>query len=186
MLVTSRDLANMLPPSLMYGQLPQVEFVRLAEQSITLHQLLDQFSHRMRCHLPAAGPCGPPGAPSSARLAAKRKGCYILTRRAPTFGAQGSNGSFASFLPRTPDVHLSPDSGGIADISQPLLGANSGLVCRSTKSSYSMTSSAMESKSGGIVSPRALAVCMLITNWNLVGCKTGRSLVFSPFSIRAT
>jgi hypothetical protein len=32
----------------MYSQPPQVEFARRAEQSITLHQLLDRFSHRMR------------------------------------------------------------------------------------------------------------------------------------------
>ena len=35
-------------------------------------------------------------------------------------------GSFASFLPRTPDVRLSPDSGEIADIPQPPLGAMNG------------------------------------------------------------
>jgi len=45
----------MLPPSLMYGQLPQAEFVRRADQSITLHQLLDQFSHRMREQVQSRG-----------------------------------------------------------------------------------------------------------------------------------
>jgi integrase len=38
----------------MYGQLPQV-VVRLAGQSIILHQLLDQFCHRMREQVQSCG-----------------------------------------------------------------------------------------------------------------------------------
>src|SRR5262245_14954008 len=98
MLVTSRDLADMLPPSLMYSQPPQVEFARQAEQSITLHQLLDRFSHRMREQVQSRGisvrpffavislspscqlrACGP----------AQAKGMlHVDTRRAPTWGAR--------------------------------------------------------------------------------------------------
>jgi hypothetical protein len=39
----------------MFGQLPQVEFGRLPEQSITLHQLLDQFCRRMREQVQSRG-----------------------------------------------------------------------------------------------------------------------------------
>jgi hypothetical protein len=49
---------------------------------------------------------------------------------------------------------------------------------------YSITSSAMESTTGGIVRPRALAVFRLITKSNLVGCNTGRSDGFSSVEFR--
>jgi hypothetical protein len=44
---------------------------------------------------------------------------------------------------------------------------------------YSTTSSVSASNSGAISSPSALAVLRLITNSNLVGCSTGRSVVRS-------
>jgi len=40
---------------------------------------------------------------------------------------------------------------------------------------YSITSSARTSSEGGRVSPSSLAVIMLITSSNLVGCSIGRS-----------
>src|SRR6266511_2633705 len=43
---------------------------------------------------------------------------------------------------------------------------------------HSITSSAMASTPGGKVRPSALAVFRLMTNSNLVGCKTGRSAGF--------
>src|SRR5712692_3466369 len=39
---------------------------------------------------------------------------------------------------------------------------------------------------GGIVRPMALAVLLLITNSNVVGCSTGRSPGFAPFKILST
>ena len=45
-----------------------------------------------------------------------------------------------------------------------------------------MTSSARARIDGGTVRPSALAVFRLTTNSNLVGCSTGRSAGFSPFS----
>jgi hypothetical protein len=39
------------------------------------------------------------------------------------------------------------------------------------------------STNAGIVRLRALAVFRLITNWNLVGCSTGRSAGLAPFRI---
>lgn len=50
--------------------------------------------------------------------------------------------------------------------------------------SYSITSSASASSDGGTVRASALAVFRLMTNSNLVGCRTGRSTVFSPLRIR--
>src|SRR5215468_5472645 len=50
-----------------------------------------------------------------------------------------------------------------------------------TPPNHSIASSAMASSLSGTVRPSALAVLMLITNSNLVGCTTGRSATFSPF-----
>ena len=50
-----------------------------------------------------------------------------------------------------------------------------GLMHRSKRQLYSITSSAWASSVGGTVRPSELAVLMLITNSNLVGCCTGRS-----------
>ena len=48
---------------------------------------------------------------------------------------------------------------------------------------YSITSLAKASNVGGIVSPSAFAVFMLITSSNLVACSTGKSAGLAPFSI---
>src|SRR4051794_16925612 len=45
---------------------------------------------------------------------------------------------------------------------------------------HSMTSSARTSSDGGTARPSALAVFMLITNSNVVGCRTGRSAGLAP------
>jgi hypothetical protein len=52
------------------------------------------------------------------------------------------------------------------------------------KSTYSITSSTRVRKFGDRVSPSRLAVQRFMTNRNLVGCTTGISAGFSPFSIR--
>jgi hypothetical protein len=51
---------------------------------------------------------------------------------------------------------------------------------------YSITSTACASSVGGTVRPSALAVFMLITNSNLVGCSTGRSEGLVPLRILST
>src|SRR2546427_13287828 len=51
---------------------------------------------------------------------------------------------------------------------------------------HSITSSAIASSPGGNVRSIVLAVLRLITNSNLIGCTTGRSLGFSPLRIRPT
>ena len=54
------------------------------------------------------------------------------------------------------------------------------------RSGHSITWSARASSDGGMVSPSALAVFRLITNWNLEGCCTGRSPGRAPLRIRST
>ena len=49
---------------------------------------------------------------------------------------------------------------------------------------HSITSSASATKFGGMLRPSALAVFILMTNSNLVGCITGRSAGFSPLRMR--
>src|SRR5262249_16053857 len=51
---------------------------------------------------------------------------------------------------------------------------------------HSIASSAMASRPGGKLSPNALAVLRLITNSNLVDCRTGRSAGFWPLIMRPT
>ena len=51
---------------------------------------------------------------------------------------------------------------------------------------YRITSSARASSDAGIVRPSVLAVFMLITSSNFVGCSTGRSAGLAPLKIRST
>jgi len=64
--------------------------------------------------------------------------------------------------------------------------ANSGLMRRSKKERYSITSSARARSVGGIVRSRAFAVVRLRTRSNLVGCSTGMSPGFAPRRILST
>jgi len=59
-----------------------------------------------------------------------------------------------------------------------------GLMHRSRESSYSITSSAIESKSGEMVRPSNLAVFWLMTSSNLVGCVIGMSAGLLPLRMR--
>jgi hypothetical protein len=63
--------------------------------------------------------------------------------------------------------------------------ATNGLMRRS-KQHYSITSSALRSNEVGTVRPSALAVFILITSSNLVGCSTGRSEGLAPLRILST
>ena len=54
---------------------------------------------------------------------------------------------------------------------------------RTSAAYYSITSLARTSNDGGTVRPSALAVFMLMTTSNLVGCSTGRSAGFAPLRI---
>ena len=67
-------------------------------------------------------------------------------------------------------------------------GYSAGDVVRARRAStrYSITWSARSSSVCGMVRPSALAVFMLMTNSNLVGCSTGRSPGFAPFRIFTT
>jgi hypothetical protein len=55
-----------------------------------------------------------------------------------------------------------------------------------SRSSHSITRSARSSTDGGMVSPSVLAVFMLITSSNFVGCSTGRSAGLAPLRILST
>lgn len=69
-------------------------------------------------------------------------------------------------------------------LSGPVWRADVSRAQRGSRSIYSMTSSAVESSSGEISIPSALAALRLIANSNFVGCSTGRSAGFSPLRIR--
>jgi hypothetical protein len=64
--------------------------------------------------------------------------------------------------------------------------SRSGLMHRSKKHLYSITSSARVSSCGGTVRPSALAVLRLMTKSYLIGCWTGRSEGLAPFKILST
>jgi hypothetical protein len=51
---------------------------------------------------------------------------------------------------------------------------------------YSIIRSARASNDCGMVSPKALAVCLLMTRTNFCVCPTGNSLGFAPFNILST
>jgi len=51
---------------------------------------------------------------------------------------------------------------------------------------YSITSSARARIAGGMLSPSAFAVFMLMTSSKLVGCSTGRSAGLAPLRILST
>jgi hypothetical protein len=57
-------------------------------------------------------------------------------------------------------------------------------IRRHSKIVHSITSSAMESTPDGTSIPSERAVFTLMTNSNLVGCRTGRSAGLAPFRIR--
>jgi hypothetical protein len=81
------------------------------------------------------------------------------------------------------DVRFTPKSGHWQTTVGCPLCAKSGLMHRSKKCPYSITSSARASSEGGTVRPRALAVVRLMTIANLVDCMTGRSAGLAPFRI---
>jgi hypothetical protein len=89
-------------------------------------------------------------------------------------------GSKASVWSCTSDVCFYPDNGGIADVPRVLLGASSGLMHRSKRELYSMTTSARASSVGGTSTPSIRAACKFMTNSNLVDCRTGSSAGFAP------
>jgi len=63
------------------------------------------------------------------------------------------------------------------------LTINCGLMHRSKLRDYSITSSAVVSRAGGMVRPRVFAVFKFITSSNFVGCRTGKSAGLAPLRI---
>jgi len=92
----------------------------------------------------------------------------------------------ASFRPCPNDFRSTPISRPFQGPTTCLKRAITGLMHRSKQHLYSITSSARTSNEGGTVRPSALAVFMLITSSNLVGCSTGRSEGLVPLRILST
>jgi hypothetical protein len=86
-------------------------------------------------------------------------------------------GSKADMTASQHDVRFTPK----ADI--PRGECMSALCQKRTSRTYSITSSAISSKSRLIVRPSAFAVFRFITSSNLVGCCTGNSAGFAPLRI---
>src|SRR4029079_14784116 len=80
-----------------------------------------------------------------------------------------------------PRVRFTPDSGHVQRTTSRPLWANDGHGL-----AYSITLSAISRTSGGMAKWRALAALRLMMNWTLVGCWTGRSDGFAPFTILST
>src|SRR5262249_19631483 len=89
-------------------------------------------------------------------------------------------GSEADITHLPSNVRFTPESGhGSARPECPLC-AISGLMHCSKRSSYLIASSAIESTSGGTLTPSARAVCRLMADSKLVDCVTRSSAGFSP------
>ena len=103
--------------------------------------------------------------------------------RVPTVTGNVSVESNSEVGPLERHVRSSSDSRHRQVVSVRPLRANSGLSASQQNVAYSISSSAMLSKSEEMVRPSALAVFMLMTSSNLVGCSTGRSAGFLPARI---
>ena len=88
--------------------------------------------------------------------------------------------SYAHPLARTPQGNLSH-----AFVQKRTCGKVA-LAGRDALGPYWITSVARMRTDGGMVSPRALAVFMLITSSNRMGCSTGRSAGLVPLRILST
>jgi hypothetical protein len=91
-------------------------------------------------------------------------------------------GSIATELSCSYQVRFTPVSDPIAERTSSI----GSFVPSTDMNCYSITSSAWTSNEGGMVMPSALAVFMLITSSNLVGCCTGRSAGLAPLRILST
>ena len=93
-------------------------------------------------------------------------------------------GSIASFE-RCRHVCFTPDSGRMTATQRTDALGQSRLNNFSKQRAYSITSSAMLSSPDERVRPSALAVFILITNSNLVGCWIGSSPTLDPLRVRS-
>src|SRR5215813_6046285 len=82
-------------------------------------------------------------------------------------------------------VRFTPKSGHSVERLECPLCAKNGLMQRSKKDRYSMSSSARARIDVGTTIPKLLAVFRLITSSNLVGNSAGSSLGLVPFNILA-
>ena len=96
---------------------------------------------------------------------------------------KGRFGSIASFE-RCRACLLHPDSGRVIATQRTDALGQKETHAPQQKDAYSITSSAMASSTAGTSRPSALAVFRLMTNSNLVGRTTGKSLALSPLRMR--
>jgi hypothetical protein len=95
---------------------------------------------------------------------------------APPLRAPSPAGSFFGGF-RTP---------GTVHLASPASPASETLHRLGHRPDHSITSSARATSVAGTSMPSILAVCRLMTNSNLVGCRTGRSAGFPPLRMRST
>src|SRR5262245_53586365 len=93
-------------------------------------------------------------------------------------------GSKADICSAPAHVRFTPESGRVRRNQGCPLWAKSGLLHRSKRDLYSITSSARDSSACGTVRPSALAVFWLMYSSTLVACWTGRSAGLSPLRTR--
>src|SRR5262249_47677877 len=94
------------------------------------------------------------------------------------------DGSQAGAASSRSHVRFTPKSGQTAELSPCPLCAKSDLTRCSKNHVHSITSSAMASNEGGMLTPRDLAVLRLMNSSTFVDCWTGKSAGFSPLRIR--
>jgi hypothetical protein len=112
--------------------------------------------------------------------------CHRFAPRLRTLAVQKSMSALhpkADICSATRHVCFTPKSGHWQRTTPCPLCAKSGLMHRSKQHLYSITSSARVSSEGGTSRPSVFAVLRLITNSNLVGCSTGRSVGLAPLRI---
>jgi hypothetical protein len=97
----------------------------------------------------------------------------------------GRSGRMSAMPPITtkPAPHLDGQKGAKTEL-RPPQQMQPIRTCR--RPAHSTNSSASDSNGAGIANPNALAVVILMTNWNLVGCSTGISPAFAPRRILST
>src|SRR5260370_30318267 len=94
-------------------------------------------------------------------------------------------GSTTDLTALKPDFRFTPESRLRADIAPCPKSATNGLMHCNIQDRYSITSSAVASSEGGIVSPSVFAVLRLMVSSYLVGPCTGRLAGFSPLRMRS-
>ena len=114
------------------------------------------------------------------------------SKQASTHSDLGTNRDRGPIRNRLSRVALGQTLQGVCRETGPefRFGSKAGLIptadSRSANQPYSITSSAIASRDGGMSMPSALAAFKLMVSSNLVGCSTGRSAGTAPLKILST